>query len=417
MESFNKKIREYIKEKNLSERKVEYSPSGKYELEILSYKTGKSTWDYTRGIVRRNNDLKVICDIARNCSKFDYSFVEKEKVEYFLCGTSYMNQTIVNLETGEVKTHEGDGFCWVPSSNLSPDGKTLVTSGCYWSAPYEVRFWDFTDPMNSLKHLPLEGHEKCLGDYCGYGDFHKKSKGWVGNDVYSYLEFEDSFFIPLQKFTNDITIEELDLFPTSYEDSRNFDDVVISQKDFKRNGNKMELISEKKVQTNKENEKCFDPSDFIGVSPTLIEIGNEGPFEKGTKLWVLNPNELDLKNLDISQPIFHRDNDLPAIEWFNGAKYWYKFGELHRDSDNPAKKFPNGTKCWYKKGKLHRDGDKPAIEEDPRDDYRELHWYKDGLRHREGDKPAIIRKHSESWFKNGKLHRDGNKPSIVWDNG
>jgi len=58
----------------------------------------------------------------------------------------------------------------------------------------------------------------------------------------------------------------------------------------------------------------------------------------------------------------HRDDDLPAIEWANGTKEWYKKGNLHRDKDLPAIEWKDGTKFWYKNGLPHRDGDLPAVE-------------------------------------------------------
>ena len=63
-------------------------------------------------------------------------------------------------------------------------------------------------------------------------------------------------------------------------------------------------------------------------------------------------------NLD---EVLHREeNNGPAIEWADGAKYWYINGELHRE-DGPASEYANGDKHWYINGQLHRT-DGPAIE-------------------------------------------------------
>jgi len=57
---------------------------------------------------------------------------------------------------------------------------------------------------------------------------------------------------------------------------------------------------------------------------------------------------------------YHSKNDLPAIEYANGEKYWFWYGELHREN-GPAWISSNGNKKWYANGKLHRlDG--PAFE-------------------------------------------------------
>lgn len=60
---------------------------------------------------------------------------------------------------------------------------------------------------------------------------------------------------------------------------------------------------------------------------------------------------------------YHRDDDLPAVEWADGTRQWYFDGKLHRDCDLPAVECADGTRKWYIDGKLHRDGGLPAIEE------------------------------------------------------
>jgi hypothetical protein len=45
----------------------------------------------------------------------------------------------------------------------------------------------------------------------------------------------------------------------------------------------------------------------------------------------------------------HRE-DGPAIEWANGAKYWFLNDQPHRE-DGPACEWEDGTKWWYLNGK------------------------------------------------------------------
>lgn len=96
----------------------------------------------------------------------------------------------------------------------------------------------------------------------------------------------------------------------------------------------------------------------------------------------------------------HRENDLPAVEYVNGDKFWYKDGKLHREGGMPAVILSNGT-SYYKDGKRHRDNDLPAVE----DISGFKAWYKDGRLHREGGKPAVIHSNGnkEYWI-NGKKH-------------
>ncbi len=57
----------------------------------------------------------------------------------------------------------------------------------------------------------------------------------------------------------------------------------------------------------------------------------------------------------------HRDNDLPAAIYPDGAQVWYQHGKVHRDNDLPAIIWADGTQYWYQHDKLHRDNDLPAV--------------------------------------------------------
>ena len=53
----------------------------------------------------------------------------------------------------------------------------------------------------------------------------------------------------------------------------------------------------------------------------------------GTKRWILDGK-------------YHRDNDLPAIEYVDGFKSWWLNGKLHR-TKGPAVIHPSGSMDWY----------------------------------------------------------------------
>ena len=99
---------------------------------------------------------------------------------------------------------------------------------------------------------------------------------------------------------------------------------------------------------------------------------------KGVVKWISSNGEV------------HRDGDLPAVEWPDGQKEWYRNGLLHRDGGQPAVELSHGTKLWYQNDELHRDGDLPAIE------------YVNG---------------TKKWYRNGQPHRDGNQPAVEWSDG
>jgi len=62
----------------------------------------------------------------------------------------------------------------------------------------------------------------------------------------------------------------------------------------------------------------------------------------GDKNWCNNAGQL------------HRENDLPAVIYENGSKFWYKNGNLHRENDLPAVIYLDGYKEWWVNGELIR---------------------------------------------------------------
>ena len=102
--------------------------------------------------------------------------------------------------------------------------------------------------------------------------------------------------------------------------------------------------------------------------------------EEGNKHWYINHKPYRK---------LHRENDLPAIEYYNGDKEWWLNGLRHRENGLPAVKYNNGSKEWRLNGRLHRENDKPAVE-----------WFN-------GDK---------GWYLNGQLHREKG-PAIEYNDG
>jgi hypothetical protein len=156
------------------------SPSGKYSLETVQYKTGEDTWNYSRGLVRRTSDQVQIADIKRNYGIFWHAWVTHPNgFEYLLCGEDYQGYSVICLDTGENKTYfppeafDGTGFCWA-TVHPSPDGLTLAVEGCYWACPYELVFYDFSSPQD----IPLLEIAR-IEDYFD-------ATGWEDNTTFGY---------------------------------------------------------------------------------------------------------------------------------------------------------------------------------------------------------------------------------------
>jgi hypothetical protein len=162
------------------------SPSGQYALEITVYPTGEGRWNFSRGVVRRVTDHAVIADVKRNYGQFWHAWVTHANgSEYLLCGEDYQGYTVIELPTGRVQVHfpdeafDGRGFCWT-AVHPSPDGLTIAVDGCYWACPYELVFYDFSQPMQSS--WPELGRVEDLSE----------ALGWQGNAKFEYICDEES---------------------------------------------------------------------------------------------------------------------------------------------------------------------------------------------------------------------------------
>ncbi len=131
------------------------SPSGQYTLTIKYYRTGKQSWDYTKGVVRTKAG-KVVAVVKRNYSVFPFCWFTYLSKEYLICGSDYQGQTVVDCRSGRVVNYrpeaakEGGGFCW--SSMEQTGTERLLVNGCFWGGPYENVLYKVVDPM----FLPYE---------------------------------------------------------------------------------------------------------------------------------------------------------------------------------------------------------------------------------------------------------------------
>lgn len=106
---------------------------------------------YTKGIVT-DKEGNLIDTIFRNYDPFVFTWVEAQGKEYLLCGLDYQGYSIVDLTGKETRhyvpeaAYKGHGFCWAEIIYFEQK-ELLVIDGCYWAAPYELVFYDFSDPM------------------------------------------------------------------------------------------------------------------------------------------------------------------------------------------------------------------------------------------------------------------------------
>lgn len=110
----------------------------------------------TSGEITRVDTGETLFVVDRNYSSFPFAWVEGHENghDYLVCGADYQGQTVLELDTGMRKdflpeeAKQGGGFCWV-SYRYETALKALVVHGCIWACPFEVRFYDFSDPMGT----------------------------------------------------------------------------------------------------------------------------------------------------------------------------------------------------------------------------------------------------------------------------
>ncbi len=162
------------------ESEIALSPSGRYRLEVSEYDAGPGAGTYSRGIVTRIEDGSILADVKRNYGHFPYTWIDHpDDNEYLLCGEDYQGYTVVDLTHGTIQTYmpeeaqTGEGFCWV-TVHPAPDLRTLAVEGCFWGAPFEIHFFDFSTPA----HFPLAE----LGG--SDADYEDNSIGWETPTVF-----------------------------------------------------------------------------------------------------------------------------------------------------------------------------------------------------------------------------------------
>lgn len=139
------KVNYYIKENIVPERCKKYE-CGPYILEINLYKTKKGCWEISQGIITKENNIITVIDRNYHSFPFEWCLGHPDGHDYLICGRDYMNQTIVQLDTGLIHDVDGKHFCWA-DYKISHNKNKIVVDGCYWASPYELRIYDFSNPL------------------------------------------------------------------------------------------------------------------------------------------------------------------------------------------------------------------------------------------------------------------------------
>lgn len=163
-----------------NDMEIIYSPSNKYYITITKYKANHKI--YTLGSVYLNSNNELISEIQRDYATFPLVFIENHANghDYLVCSEDTQGQTVVELDTGKKASWVPTlaGFCWVDMTP-SPSGNLIAVDGCYWACPYEIKIFDFSNPL----FPPFE----CLTEDYSI----EKFNGWNKDETCSiYVEYE-----------------------------------------------------------------------------------------------------------------------------------------------------------------------------------------------------------------------------------
>ena len=243
----------FFVEDNLLDKTTRESQTGRFILEIGTYKTKQNYWNYTSGKIIRKSDSKIIAVINRNYGHFNYLFFTKNNQDWLLGGSTYMSQTFVNCDTGEVydnteqlkmtiEYQKGNSFCW-SRCEVSPNENMLMVIGCYWACPYEYKFFDIFDIAKGWSELKIETEYGCE-------NFDSDDYAWI-EDIFiikrniSYFKYQDRW-IELYSLEHDELFErDNDVVPDDIDNTDKWRDVLVEIVRIKKVNNMMILEQEK----------------------------------------------------------------------------------------------------------------------------------------------------------------------------
>jgi hypothetical protein len=242
-------------------RKEILSPSGKYKLVTAGFTTGKGSWNYTQGVVYRKDDDKPIATVQRNYSRFPHLFIENHpKGDFLVCGEDYQGQTVVDLTSGTRRdlmsdgSDKGWGFCW-SSYTYSAPNQILIVDGCFWGAPYEYRFHDFSDPMSGWPQIETEEHvdadEKKEPELDPDGTLRCYQTRYVEDEDHEDDSDEEKAKVPPEPI--------VDVLRTYKRDGMKFKLIEEFVSDYEKDRRRRNVEAEARFQAWKENFKATDP--------------------------------------------------------------------------------------------------------------------------------------------------------------
>jgi len=180
IEEIREEINNYFDQNGLvkNSREEFVSSSKKFKLHTLRYKQLKDDvdWEVTNIEVYDNTSQEKIFNFFGNDGHFFHQWLIKDNTEYLICAEDlFGGQTVIDLTNKKMESYSPgeDGFIHA-EFYLSPNEKLLAVVGCYWACSYEIKIYDFSNPLS----LPLKELDSIvLPDSCG------TLLGWYDNET------------------------------------------------------------------------------------------------------------------------------------------------------------------------------------------------------------------------------------------
>lgn len=132
-----------------------FSPDNRYRIETIEFHQKKPdvNWDVIKVEICNNKSGEKLFEFFSNHDQFLHGWINKNGIQYLICAEDiYGGQTIIDLNNRNMESFSPgiDGFIWT-EFHISPQNDILATHGCMWACPFQIKLYDFRDPMN----LPL----------------------------------------------------------------------------------------------------------------------------------------------------------------------------------------------------------------------------------------------------------------------
>lgn len=177
IEKFRVDQKEYL-DKNIfneGDYQTHESPSKQFNLEITNLCPTQASYEITKVEIYSQATEKLF-EFLVNESQFFFGWATVGNVEYLICAEDiFGGQTVVDLTNRRMAGYspKEDGFIWT-DFYVSPNGKILATTGCYWACSTVIKLFDFSEPLNlplpEIKEIELLDNDEVI-------------VGWLDNET------------------------------------------------------------------------------------------------------------------------------------------------------------------------------------------------------------------------------------------